>query len=355
MGHVKVEMDLDLLFAIKDFPTREVRIPCFSPSDEKESKDTTTTTPTSSTESDTTTTTSTSSTDLDSGTERGREQAELVVHIGSSRAASTDYDLTGQILWPVSVLLGHYLASQCFVELQVVSPSSTMVVVELGAGGTGLPGLVVAHRAAILTAKNTVQVILTDGNPSVLELLQSNVDRQNFSQQEKLQVSSQELVWGDRKQLLQLKERLLGPVDVIVAADVVQWPSVLEPLLWTVQAILHFHHDEDNISRGKFLLGLVSRAASTVELFFHLAEKLGFVWNVVPRIDYLYNGTLPPPCQEAAGRPIDLYELTLKPRECNHSSARDACEPFLLQNNSKLNDLDTTLGSSFANTLSRPC
>eukprot|EP00978_Attheya_sp_CCMP212_P036022 scaffold160320_cov29-Attheya_sp.AAC.2 len=77
-----------------------------------------------------------------------------------SESASTDFDLTGQILWPASVLLGHYLAS----------PSGRALidgnnVVELGTG-CGLPGLVVAHFCC--------QAIVTDGNDIVVNLLQQN-------------------------------------------------------------------------------------------------------------------------------------------------------------------------------------
>eukprot|EP00978_Attheya_sp_CCMP212_P037655 scaffold179507_cov31-Attheya_sp.AAC.1 len=39
------------------------------------------------------------------------KRGELRLDLAWSESASIDFDLTGQILWPVSVLMGHYLAS----------------------------------------------------------------------------------------------------------------------------------------------------------------------------------------------------------------------------------------------------
>lgn len=51
-----------------------------------------------------------------------------------SDAASTDYDLTGQIVWPVSIFLAHFIASNPHLYQH-------KTLVELGAG-CGLPGTV---------------------------------------------------------------------------------------------------------------------------------------------------------------------------------------------------------------------
>ena len=75
--------------------------------------------------------------------------------------ASTDYDLTGQILWPASDLLSRYIFdnSQHFLHKTIL---------ELGAGG-GLPGLVATQYADV--------VIATDNEPIVLDLLKENYEK----------------------------------------------------------------------------------------------------------------------------------------------------------------------------------
>ena len=266
------------------------------------------------------------------------------LEIGSSSSACTDFDLTGQVLWPISLLLGHYLASTA---VQRHLSSSNGIVVELGAGGTGVPGLVAAHAPPR-------QVVLTDGNASVLPLLQDNVERHSFGGGgvPVVQVSCQELIWGDCTQLQNLRDQLLGPVSMVVAADVVQWPSVLEPLLWTIQALLLRSPNKEDKSccdAGVFVLGLVTRAESTVSLFFQLAKSLGFSWRRIPRRDYLVDGQLPESCHERGG-PLDLYELKLEEES-------STVVPFLWQVDKQdpENPRDTTLGTSYEHTLSRPC
>ena len=71
-------------------------------------------------------------------------------------SASTDHDLTGQVVWPVSVVLARFVASRG-------AALAGKRVVELGAG-TGLAGLAAARAGA-------ARVTLTDGSDVVLRLL----------------------------------------------------------------------------------------------------------------------------------------------------------------------------------------
>jgi len=88
---------------------------------------------------------------------------ELTVRARSSNAASTDYDLTGQVPWPALTVLGHWLASDG--GAAVVRGRSCL---ELGAG-TGITGiLAAAQRCSSLT--------LTDHNSYVVELLDQNIE-----------------------------------------------------------------------------------------------------------------------------------------------------------------------------------
>ena len=88
---------------------------------------------------------------------------ELTVRGCTSNAASTDYDLTGQVPWPALTVLGHWLASDS--GAAVVRGRSCL---ELGAG-TGITGiLAAAQRCASLT--------LTDHNSYVVDLLEQNIE-----------------------------------------------------------------------------------------------------------------------------------------------------------------------------------
>ena len=73
-----------------------------------------------------------------------------------SHAATTDYDLTGQIVWPASQVLAWYLR-------QTKTVVEGKHVVEVGAG-CGLVGGVAKQCGA-------ASVTLTDGSPHVVDLL----------------------------------------------------------------------------------------------------------------------------------------------------------------------------------------
>ena len=95
--------------------------------------------------------------------ERSWHFGSLSVRARCSNAASTDYDLTGQVPWPALTVLGHFLASERGGAL--VRGQSCL---ELGAG-TGLPGLLAA-------AQGCGTLVLSDHNEYVVELLEQNVE-----------------------------------------------------------------------------------------------------------------------------------------------------------------------------------
>ena len=76
----------------------------------------------------------------------------------ASPAASTDYDLTGQVLWPGAKFLGFYLVSNKHLF-------EDKIILEVGSG-SGLCGLVCSQIAK--------QTMLTDGNDIVMRLLEKN-------------------------------------------------------------------------------------------------------------------------------------------------------------------------------------
>jgi predicted nicotinamide N-methyase len=302
-------MDLDQLFTCTDYQTSLIRIPSSTNSREGADDDTQTLS------------------EVETLVTPSDAQPFIEIELSYSAAASTDYDLTGQVLWPVSVLLGHYLAS--------TSGSHRIrgrSVVELGAG-TGLPGLVAAKTGA-------AKVAVTDGNPVVLDLLSQNVStlrRQHESSS--CELAAQQCVWGDRTHCHRLLRKMDDVVDVVVAADVVQWPAVVEPLLHTVKAFLW----KSTAPEPVMLLGIVNRAASTYEMFFSLAETLGFSTRSVPYEEFLANGALPKSCREFGGRQTEIVEAVLTDR---------SELPILLRED---NAIDCTIGATFENTTFLPC
>jgi hypothetical protein len=280
-------MDLDLLFTNIEYKTTTVTIPCHNASDDSDSSD-----------------------------------HVLSIDIASSPSASTDYDLTGQILWPVSNLLGHYLASQVGQE-----QLQNRRVVELGAG-CGLPGLVAAQYAE--------KVVLTDGNEIVLDLLQQNVEL-CLANNKSCPISPSLFKWGDRKQCHELLQSM-GHVDVVVAADVVQWPAVVEPLLHTIKALLW----NSKAKEPSLMLGIVNRASSTYNLFFQLAKQLGFACRQVMPEEYLKDGQVPESGQEHGGRETEIHRIVLTDR---------SQPPILLETQGE----DVIVGQGYENTCFLPC
>ncbi|KAG0496334.1 hypothetical protein HPP92_000869 [Vanilla planifolia] len=76
-----------------------------------------------------------------------------VIELLCLRSASTDFDLTGQLVWPGAVLLNNYLSENAKI-LEGLS------VIELGSG-VGITG--------ILCSRFCSEVLLTDHNDEVLE------------------------------------------------------------------------------------------------------------------------------------------------------------------------------------------
>lgn len=81
------------------------------------------------------------------------------ISLYSSTMSSTDYDLTGQIIWPASILLSLYLLSN-------KSNYKTSTILELGAG-CGLSSFSIQKYVPL--------IYITDGNNIVYELIEKNI------------------------------------------------------------------------------------------------------------------------------------------------------------------------------------
>ncbi|CEG35978.1 Predicted methyltransferase [Plasmopara halstedii] len=208
-----------------------------------------------------------------------------------SHAASTDHDLTGQVVWPVSAFLAWYLVAQ---RDKIVGKN----VVELGAGA-GLSGLVASQFAS--------HTALTDGNDIVLDLLKDNVQ----TNADASKVQALQLIWGDYASVKAFEYSFPYPVDMLIGADVVCWPNLVKPILQTVKYLLLRSR---NSIKTKFCCGLVCRAQSTEDLFFREAAAFGFRYHRIPHDTFL---PTPRPAAVASHRELQLVVLKLDPKAPN--------------------------------------
>ena len=177
-------------------------------------------------------------------------------------------------------------------------------------------------------------VLITDGNDIVVEkLLQPNVTLSNNNN-----VSCQKLVWGDGKDISNTLTQIQN-VDVIIAADVVQWPAVIEPLLLTMKKLL-----STSKKRPICILGIVARNNSTYNMFFEHAKRIGFV--NIHKIEYstfLEDGVVPLECREnhREGCSTEIYTLELQ------LDSDESLDEFTSD--------DLTIGKEYQYTCSLPC
>jgi len=185
----------------------------------------------------------------------------LEVPLDCLSAASTDFDLTGQIVWPVSRLVAQYLACGPGVAAALRGAR----VLELGAG-CGLCGVAAAALGA-------AEVVLTDNEPEVLVVLEKNA-RRTPAGGGALRVA--EFNWGDGA-----AAAALGTFPVLLGADVIYWSHCVPDLFASASALL--------APGGVFILGFTNRRNGLREAAEAAARAAGLVWEVVD----LRSGWLP--------------------------------------------------------------
>ncbi|KAG8079564.1 hypothetical protein GUJ93_ZPchr0007g4394 [Zizania palustris] len=127
-----------------------------------------------------------------------------VLHLLCLRAASTDFDLTGQLVWPGAVLMNTYLSE----HPETVKNHS---IIELGSG-VGITG--------ILCSRFCKEVILTDHNDEVLEIIKKNIEMQPCSGNANTALKAEKLEWGNNVHLGSIIEKHPAGFDVILGADI---------------------------------------------------------------------------------------------------------------------------------------
>lgn len=133
----------------------------------------------------------------------------IIEKINHCDSATTDFDLTGQIVWPASEALAAFI-----IDNKEIFQGK--VVLELGAGA-GLSGIVCSRFAK--------EVILTDGNDIVVELLDLNALEVEESRRDR--IKSLKFDWQN---YVMFYDAYCNNLDIIIGADIMFWPSSMQPL-----------------------------------------------------------------------------------------------------------------------------
>lgn len=238
-------------------------------------------------------------------TRRSRSRSRFSLDLFCSQAASTDFDLTGQVLWPAAALLASYLVAgesgKGEEEREESSSrgrflaSASSSACELGAG-LGLSGL------AAVAFSGLKRLVLTDGSDVVLRVLERNANKVKEllaekekekekegggeEGQERREVSTFLLEWNDADAATALRTQHSFEgrgFDLLLGADVTYSLSALPALFATAAMLLkeeEVGEEEDKSKNRKpaptFLLGYVSRSKALDRAVPLEAERAGF-------------------------------------------------------------------------------
>ena len=224
-----------------------------------------------------------------------RKRCRFSLDLLCSQAASTDFDLTGQVLWPAAALLASYLVAGSEGESEDKSRGRSLTersrsgACELGAG-LGLSGL------AAVAFSGLKKLVMTDGNDVVLRVLERNAQKvkSSLAEEEERQVSVSNLEWGDAAAAAVLRTEHSSEgkgFDLLLGADVTYSLSALPALFSTAAMLLREEREreEEESEEEKeskppvptFLLGYVSRSLALDRAVPLEAEKAGFDVEVV--------------------------------------------------------------------------
>ncbi|KAF3973425.1 hypothetical protein CMV_003159 [Castanea mollissima] len=125
-----------------------------------------------------------------------------VIQLFCLHSASTDFDLTGQLVWPGAMLLNDYLSKND----EMLQGCSA---IELGSG-VGITG--------ILCSRFCRDFVLTDHNDEVLKILKKNVELHASSENPNdcAGLVAEKLEWGNSDQIYQILQKYSGGFDLLL-------------------------------------------------------------------------------------------------------------------------------------------
>ncbi|GAB2229217.1 hypothetical protein Droror1_Dr00023354 [Drosera rotundifolia] len=195
------------------------------------------------------------------------EFGSQVIELYCLHSASTDFDLTGQLVWPGAMLLNDYLSKNA----ETLKGCS---VIELGSG-VGITG--------ILCRRFCAKVVMTDHNDEVLKILKKNIELHASAEDSPCfaELYAQKLEWGDSDQINGVVRKYPEGFDLILGADIYILfynrlffqQSSIPPLFETVRQLLQMRGKID----CKFILGYVSRAKMMDTMVIAEAGKHGML------------------------------------------------------------------------------
>ncbi|ERM99126.1 hypothetical protein AMTR_s00101p00152470 [Amborella trichopoda] len=201
-----------------------------------------------------------------------------IVELFCLQSASTDYDLTGQLVWPGAHLMNNYLS----VNVHALQGQS---IIELGSG-VGVTGmlcgkhcreiLLTDHKEEVLKER-LGQVAITPESNRLLNVLKKNIELNSPSKTTICaDLVAEKLEWGNTDQLSHILERYPAGFDLILGADIyilfASFQQASIPLLFdTVERLLRFKGG----SHCKFILAYVSRAKTMDALIISEASRHG--------------------------------------------------------------------------------
>ncbi|XP_057515556.1 uncharacterized protein LOC130797084 [Amaranthus tricolor] len=186
-----------------------------------------------------------------------------VLELFCLHSASTDFDLTGQLVWPGAVILNEYLSKNAEM-LRGLS------VIELGSG-VGVTG--------VLCGRFCNKVVMTDHNDEVLKILKKNIDlHSSFEDLPCSDLVAEKLEWGNSEQINAIMQRYPEGFDLVLGADICFQQSSIPLLFNTVKKLLQIRGE----GKCKFILAYVSRAKMMDEMVINEALGHGLLTKEVP-------------------------------------------------------------------------
>lgn len=195
------------------------------------------------------------------------------------QSASTDFDLTGQVIWQAADIM-----SAWFIEDKdtILASFKDKRVLELGAG-PGLCGLVAATEAS--------SVIFTDHMDLVMDLIDKNmVDCNPRPQECKMYASCLDWEKIDQENYLEnldytnAEQQIEGKFselqyDIIIGSDVVYWPQAIMPLCTVLTKLFDMQKNKDLV----FYICYIERIKQVHQKLLETFGEMGFVVEEVAK------------------------------------------------------------------------